>query len=1220
MRKQEKIFLIGIIILLSAVIPYTIFKAKIVQEGEPTPITYYYQSFYNTTEQWGLHDVPESTFIADINEGYLMDNSTTIEHFYYDYTKESHPILVDNMASCIEFANGYWWVSGWQNNHIYKYYENWTYTGVYVPLGMIASFRYELGYWWVISMMDGQIHKYYTNWTHTGFSRPITNQEVAPQDFTLGKKWNEEGDFWFVIGYSRYIFIYDIDWTFTGYLHDTSRQTTLPYSVEFYNDSFYVANRGTTSPYESTIYKYQLDGRYTGDSFTIKEDYVPFSMRHFNISWWILGGHHNTVFRYNDTTYDISKFNQGEGRAYCQTNQLEKLAIRSQNNLGLELTNTSIMDLDFYSTSPNPINFSLLHEGVAVKNYSFEKNIEFVYSGDSTDIIAQDRNPVDINFVDGYWWVLGSRENAINKYYENWTYTGISIPFSNWVAFEFANGYWWVGDSNERIYKYNLNWTYAGQTIIVSMYIGDIGCIEHADGNFYILDTYGTKYVHKFNSNWIYQGKVTTLQLNTINIDFIDGYWWQLNNKNYDGEKRVTLWNLDWTPTGIYYNFTENLPYGYTPYFWDIEFYNDTFYISSTSYTTEFVADVYEFNLVEYYNSIVECDEELDVDQLEFSGLFDDGEYLTVNEIKIYEGHLHRPNITFWIPENEFDTISQFYNYTVNVEVEDVDELPIYNVEFSLYNPLTNITEIDWEGMGNGGNSFWNFTFDPIDFDNGLYNFIVRARDNVGYGIHNISIYIINERPTITFITPQNLDKIEQIANYNINCSVYDLENDNFSTPEIMIYQNSSNPTVDWTPMGQNLQYPEYWIFTINPIDFENEVYMITVRANDTKGYENKTIVMSFQGELDIEILSPIETELSIPHLWDIICNITHIDELDLTQWDIVKTLANYNWKNLVLNPISQLFEANFNLTHYEYGDYYLIVKTTINSYHFYEVKEIQIHPLMTYNISEVSYTNSDFIISPKASQTPRIRASITLEHHPIVKERDFEIYLPSEFNDAFDYYIIRNFVQYEPLINFSQGSYIKWSLPNYQSNDTIYFDLQKPTLINELLEDLDKDYRMNFTLNSIHHFSDLTIKNIVNFSRPQDYKYSVEYLNQSEWVNVPTIFIVNFQEGSVDFQFEWEEINKSSMIQFRLFAEYQKEEEEVNGGEGGINWILAGSFVPIGLALWLIYAGVINKKWTEWGVSRFVLYSGIVAGASFGLGILLGYIWQFVIIIVPNG
>ena len=173
MRKQEKIFLIGIIILLSAVIPYTIFKAKIVQEGEPTPITYYYQSFYNTTEQWGLHDVPESTFIADINEGYLMDNSTTIEHFYYDYTKESHPILVDNMASCIEFANGYWWVSGWQNNHIYKYYENWTYTGVYVPLGMIASFRYELGYWWVISMMDGQIHKYYTNWTHTGFSRPI---------------------------------------------------------------------------------------------------------------------------------------------------------------------------------------------------------------------------------------------------------------------------------------------------------------------------------------------------------------------------------------------------------------------------------------------------------------------------------------------------------------------------------------------------------------------------------------------------------------------------------------------------------------------------------------------------------------------------------------------------------------------------------------------------------------------------------------------------------------------------------------------------------------------------------------------------------------------------------------------------------------------------------------------------------------------------------------
>ena len=113
-------------------------------------------------------------------------------------------------------------------------------------------------------------------------------------------------------------------------------------------------------------------------------------------------------------------------------------------------------------------------------------------TGDSYYVGAQEYFPDSIHYFNNSWWMAG---NAVHKYYDNWTYTTISISVSSEGSpsdIFYRNGNWWMlSESNQRVYMYYDNWTYSG----VNFYLGN-------------------------EDNW------------PRSLDYWDGYWWIMGEWN----------------------------------------------------------------------------------------------------------------------------------------------------------------------------------------------------------------------------------------------------------------------------------------------------------------------------------------------------------------------------------------------------------------------------------------------------------------------------------------------------------------------------------------------------------------------------------------------------------------------------------------------------------------------------------------------------------------
>ncbi|MFX1453840.1 MAG: hypothetical protein ACFFDB_00560 [Promethearchaeota archaeon] len=536
---------------------------------------------------------------------------------------------------------------------------------------------------------------------------------------------------------------------------------------------------------------------------------------------------------------------------------------------------------------------------------------------------------------------------------------------------------------------------------------------------------------------------------------------------------------------------------------------------------------------------------------------------------------------------------------------------------YDLNNPENNLGWLDMNYSGDGDEWFINSNGSLFNFGNvGVW---INATNSNGESSLNYTTFQINDsRPRITIDSPTENEEVSQLYGFSLNISVNDW--DALENVSVKIYDDDElNPELDWVNMthtGGNK-----YIYIIDPVDYPNNLYTVEFRAADQIGYGyNSTQMLIQNNPPSIEIISPSITEFTIPSNYSIECNISNEEPINSAQWDIVQSLGAYNWKNLTYNPISEYYEANFSLLDYEYGDYYLVINATDDKFNSsLEIKSIELHPFITYIINEtdITHTSSDITVSGNPAQSTPIIGEITLNHHPIAKERDWEILLPQIFNDSYEYYIIRG-EKYEP-IGLNEGNHTIWHIPLYQAVDIVYFHLEQPKITNDpsgLIEIGDRNYELRFTLSTKHRFTNLTISHTLDtqIPKPENYEYELFYNLSEGWIKFSGEIQVSGNNGN--FKFDWNLLNASSFIEFlykaHLVIPYEEDgdgdDEEIS--ENNLMYLLStgGIISGIGTAIWgsIGYYLFKKQKLKKNGLIRITITVGV---GLFFLGLGIGFL-----------
>ncbi|MFX1453844.1 MAG: hypothetical protein ACFFDB_00580 [Promethearchaeota archaeon] len=548
--------------------------------------------------------------------------------------------------------------------------------------------------------------------------------------------------------------------------------------------------------------------------------------------------------------------------------------------------------------------------------------------------------------------------------------------------------------------------------------------------------------------------------------------------------------------------------------------------------------------------------------------------------------------------------ISVYQDFRINAEITSNNDNAITGAKCYIQNETWNS---GWLDMSFDSGNTWYVNQYIDDYDFGDYTIWVNATDSMGYNTLNVTDFrIFNARPQITIHTPnpEIIEKIINLYNYEIRIEINDPEDDpyfNYNVDLKIYSDNESDPELNWTNMVREGTTNNF-TYTIDPINFTNGIYTLEFRARDDFGYGyNSTLALIQNNPPNITIISPIEIELITPIIQLLQVNITNEEPINTARWTITPSLGSYIWEDLVFNGANDLYEAQINLTSYEYGDYFLVINATDDKYNSsLEVKAIQIHPLLTYYIpaESITYVDSGIIVS--SGGTDDIEASFILKHHSIVKERDFEIYIPEMFNDAHGYYLKRGYNTYEPSGYFVEGIYTLWNLPTSQATDIIHFKIDPPQMINQPFDEKDGDYELIFTLSARHSFTDLTIKNTLAeyIPKPENYEYAVFYNYGGEWVEIEDIEIET-SGGEIDFSFSWSSIDTNSTIEFKFTA------TQLDIKETDWTPIIVGATLGafgIGISVFIIFG---FKKHEDWGKAKSILLS-IGIGAAAGI---IGYI-----------
>ncbi|MFX1453841.1 MAG: hypothetical protein ACFFDB_00565 [Promethearchaeota archaeon] len=699
-------------------------------------------------------------------------------------------------------------------------------------------------------------------------------------------------------------------------------------------------------------------------------------------------------------------------------------------------------------------------------------------------------------------------------------------------------------------------------------------------------------YFYKFDANW----------------NYITNYYIQYNNRainqyflgaEWDGE----YWNLKFLNSNKIERYTSSFSYVNTlsvGKFQDDICWNGNYFLTKGSHSNH-----YDKNWTFIQSGSMAG--------RSFTLGINDNHYYTLQDTTVREYEFLRPYTSVRVFSSPESPISTLENFQIRAELLSKNDGSNYG-QVSAY--IRNDTwNSGWMPMTPIGSNIWRTDSIPRENYQGIYEVWVNASEMFSASPYErlftynwTYINITNTRPRLHFFYPSDYETIDYLYNLNVNISVFDPDLDIYETPEIYFctLEDEDTPIINWTEMERyDLLKPDIWNYTIHPILYANGLYKIKVRTSESAqfiGYgENETIINIQNDPPDITIIHPTEQELISPISQTLQVNISNEEPINSAQWDITSILGVYSWKNLTYNPISEFYEAQINLTSYKYGDYFLVINATDDKYNSsLEIKTIQIHILLTYYIpfSSISYNNKGIKVSILGSD--EVLGSFTLLHHPVAQERDFDIYIPDDYEDAHNYYLIRGYNTYFPVGFNVEGIYTLWKVPQSLPSDQINFKLNQPKIINQPFEEKDGDYELSFTLSTKHSFTDLTIENSLDeyISKPENYEYAVFYQYGGDLIEINDIK-VDPSSGSIRFSFSWDSIDENSTIEFK-FTAIQLEIEETDWTPIIVGATL-GAF-GIGISAFIIFG---FKKHEDWGKAKSILLS-IGIGAAAGI---IGYV-----------
>lgn len=529
----------------------------------------------------------------------------------------------------------------------------------------------------------------------------------------------------------------------------------------------------------------------------------------------------------------------------------------------------------------------------------------------------------------------------------------------------------------------------------------------------------------------------------------------------------------------------------------------------------------------------------------------DNDDFISYKAIEV-EFRSRTTNIEFINP-TPYSTITQLSNYDITVFVDTEDWYDIDGVKLKLYDDSH--TYIDWQDMTDVGSDYFEYTIDPKDYPNGLYHIQANATDGVDWIVKDTAFYIHNDRPNIEW-----LNSTEFYESRFAYVSITDPESDTITDAQIKIYSNNpSVPEQDWDNMSlESGNLWKYWILLGNtPESFDNGLYTFLINATDGKGYSQISKFCLLQKEgANITVVEPIFANLSLPLTQRLLVNISTLGDLETTpQWDYVDvslydtSYISYNWKTMTnITEFGEdnftLWEDYFDLDTIRYGDYYFIINITdAYSGTSYKQKQYEIHPFLSYVYSsnDVSYQDSGIIVSYDYQETTELVGSIEIHHSSVVEEREWEVNISADFDDAHNYHIYRGTDDYTPtnvLFNDVETLHTVWDVDYYRDTDIMNFDLDSPYFLYDFQD--STDYETIFTLNSKHSFTDmiLSYKMAGTWQSPEYYNFTLYYQYEGKWVEIDEdLYEVKVKSTTVYFELEWDGIDAGDVVRFMFEA-----------------------------------------------------------------------------------
>ncbi len=235
------------------------------------------------------------------------------------------------------------------------------------------------------------------------------------------------------------------------------------------------------------------------------------------------------------------------------------------------------------------------------------------------------------------------------------------------------------------------------------------------------------------------------------------------------------------------------------------------------------------------------------------------------NSIDIYSKNVtfrfqkETPNITFTSPKSDLEKVSKFYDFRINVTVDNPDADPYNNVKIMLFNFTGDQMWIDWKDMTRiGVSDNWSLEINPLDYDVGIYKLEAYVENYIEKGVGEIWFDIDVQEVAVSFkVDPSNpliISDSEQIYSIKFNVTKGDDSIERFQWFISETIQNNGRGdipihTIQSGSINHIQGTVEYEIF-LNPKDLPNGFsyfsFIIQNKLGDLAYYPSRLLNVNY--------------------------------------------------------------------------------------------------------------------------------------------------------------------------------------------------------------------------------------------------------------------------------------------------------------------------------------------------------------------------------------